>query len=1110
MAVSANEIWQQMTRIGILDVDSAKKLVAKFRAAASKSESSADESKLLAQFLILKNVVTRFQAKHLLAGRAADLRLGDYLILDRCDQPPLTRWVSARKLSSTDRELLYSCNDDLASDRWVDPAWLKVHETVEAPGLQPLQMITLVASDPWRGIVRSPLATGRSLAALAAEGQRWSPVKTAQIAEQMGQALAAMHAAQLLHGQVRPSRIWQTEQGSTILLRDGGRPAPSTGSSFEEHRWLDDDQAAANYLPPEYLGHDVDAAVACDIYALGATLFELYTGQSLRAVEKPDRLPVVVQTARDLGAAGDPLLRAIAYAIDPDPQGRFADMDSFARALSAVFQALGGEQAVALENTAVANELSGELLIDPAELSQPSQAPEPPPVSEQPRSVKAVEPQRTVEAPKPVEAQKPASSSKSTATDRPKSVAATSQTPAKPEAKAKPAASAKSDAKEEPKPARTASPKPVVPLQQDAAPTAATQLEPPAEPLAVPPVVEPVLPASEPIATTAAIASPQIATVAVAKSVTPTTAGTETEAAAPPRRVRKKSKRNQQGPIIIGSVSVAVLLLIVALILRPSQEVAQQRPRPPLPPPPVKPTSTSGNGSAMSAASGTPNSSTSTGNSTTGETPATGFQLVQDDRLLWAPPWQANAAPAPLEMVPPGSQTILSFRLSKLMSTAGTELRDWLNPDLDGMLRSLKERSSIDAVDIDRLTIALNTTSTGHPRATFTLKLKTPVALKNLTDAWKVSASRTRDGKTIFSGDTPDGDVFYTPTTEGNCDHFVYGPLELISSVAEIDGGAITMARSLQQLWDTTSQDADVVCFAIPNFLFADGREYLERFAPRALTSLRDVFIPDSSGIILTMGLEDRWYGEFRSSPSGSIAGPALVQKLNNDIQQLPSWAESFIVDANIDASWRMMAIRLPQYMRAIASQLRAGISADVPTFNFYLPRNAAPQVLVATTLALSSNNAPVVASTTAPKPVGKVMTTAELLDHPFSVSFEQEALKSAVVVILDEFKRALPEGTPPPAITILGGDLEKSGITQNQQIRNFTMKNRPLREALSELCRQANPDKTATSLADPKQSLIWVIDPEATDAKPSILMTTRPIATEKGQKLTKEFTGEP
>ncbi len=54
MSVSANEIWQQMTRIGILDVESAKRLVAKFRAAASKSESSSDESKLLAQFLILK------------------------------------------------------------------------------------------------------------------------------------------------------------------------------------------------------------------------------------------------------------------------------------------------------------------------------------------------------------------------------------------------------------------------------------------------------------------------------------------------------------------------------------------------------------------------------------------------------------------------------------------------------------------------------------------------------------------------------------------------------------------------------------------------------------------------------------------------------------------------------------------------------------------------------------------------------------------------------------------------------------------------------------------------------------------------------------------------
>ncbi len=1111
MAVSANEIWQQMTRIGILDVDTAKSLLAKFRVAASKAAAD-DESKLLAQFLLRKNVVTRFQVKHLLAGRAADLRLGDFLILDRCGQAPLARWFVARRLSSPDHELIYSCNDDLASDRWVDPAWLQAHEAVQTPGLQPLYAMTLVASDPWRGLVRSPLPNGRALSAPGSTGERFSAVKTALIGQSISHALATLHAAQLVHGQVRPSRIWQTDQGEYWLLRDGGRPAPTTGSMFEDHRWLDDDQAGTAYLPPEYLGHEVDPSAACDIYALGATLFELYTGQPLRAVERPERLPVVVQTARDLGAAGDPVLRTIAYALDPDPQARFAEMESFARALAAVYQALGGEQAVALESAQPANELSGELLSDPSELlgettSEPQQstaspaaaAITPPPAPPAPAVTVASKAARNAATDvKPPDTQLAMATPPTLATPptiaAPPPIAApvASRTRSTDTAtKATPPVAGAADRNE------TARPK----TQQDARPIKPmpASIDPPADQGNRPSSTND---AASRLAPTRV--EPKV--VPVQPSVAPESATAATNGEAPPKRVRKRSKRNQQGPIIIGSVAIAILLAIVSLFMRPGDdEVVMQRPRPPLPPPVVKPTNTGTAGS-----SGQP---TGTASSTNRNAPpavdASGFQVVNDDRLLWVPPWQAEKKTAPLEMIPPGSQTILSFRLAHLLTSAGTELRDWLNPDLDQALQAFKGRSGVEANEIERLTISLSTTSTGHPRAAFTVKLVAGVPLPQLTERWKCSASRTRDGKTIYSGDTPDGDVYYTPQTEGVCDHFVFGPLELISSVAEIDGSAITMASSLQKLWDTSSSDADFVGFSIPNFLFADGREYLERMAPRALSSLRDVFIPDASGLIINMGFKDSWYGEFRIAPSGAMAPTAVVQKFNNQFQQLPNWAEAFVVDANVDPSWRMMAIRLPQYMRALASQVRAGLSDDLPTFNFYLPRNAAPQMLVATTLALSSSDAPAVAMNKPTAAPAKAMTAAELLDHPFSVSFEQEALKAAVGVILDEFKRALPEGVTPPAITIIGGDLEKSGITQNQQIRNFTLRDRPLREALSELCRQANPDKTATSLADAKQSLIWVIDPASTDAKPSILITTRPIATEKGYSLTKEFTGQ-
>ena len=77
-----------------------------------------------------------------------------------------------------------------------------------------------------------------------------------------------------------------------------------------------------------------------------------------------------------------------------------------------------------------------------------------------------------------------------------------------------------------------------------------------------------------------------------------------------------------------------------------------------------------------------------------------------------------------------------------------------------------------------------------------------------------------------------------------------------------------------------------------------------------------------------------------------------------------------------------------------------------------------------------------------------------------------------------------------------IGGDLEKKGITQNQQIRNFDKTDQTLRSVLTDLVLGANPDKTATGPKDPKQSLVWVVHPQGKPAgECEILVTTRDAA---------------
>ncbi len=1017
MTVSANDFWQQISRIGLVDAATCRAWVDKFQAIIAKKNASLDDAAAkplsvdavtVAQFLIANRVLTKFQSQRLLAGRGSELKINEYIVQDRCDQAPLSRWYLGRHQASQIDCFLYPCTDALTSSRWVDPEWLNIHQQLHADGLQPISTITLSETDPWRGAVVSEMPPGRSLDQWAADQGPLDHATVASIGLFLSGSLTTLHAGKLVHGELRPTRVWCGEDRSIWLLRDGGRPPAHPVDPPQEHRWFDDDSQADLYAAPELAVADSVPTAASDLFSLGALLFELATTRKLVQPDSAFQIPDEIKLARDSGANGDPLLRTLAYAIDPDPAARFADAESFARALAAVITAYESIPAAPR-----VEQLSSTV----------------PPVSDSSPVSHGTSGQTVgVRAPTQVTAAEKAQSPTPATAVATKSKASSEQPISKPTPAQKPA-----PAKEQ---------------------TAAPVVTPP--------------PTAESATTTAP--SP----------------------ASPPRRVRRRTRRSQRGPIIIGGVSAVVLLGVFWFILQPSPEPDQPRSRPSLPlPRPTVATTTS-----------PPDTTTPSPASTVGN----GYELIQDDRLLWAPPWPPTSEPPPLQMIPPGSQLIATLRLNRIVGdSANTQWLDWLGQELKSAITALETRSGVTADEIERLTIAMSAGGNGNPKSTYTITTRQPFKLDAVINTWSVSASRTPEGKTIYTGDEPQADAYFFTDSPDAVRTFVLGPLDLVKLVVENEGAAIPLPRSMQQLWDATSSDADIVAITIPNFLFADGREMLRSYAPKAVDPLRSLLIPDVSGAVISMSLVDHWYFETRLTPSGSITAPALLQTIEPRIKSLPGWAESFAIDANVDASWRGMAIRLPQYMRAITDQTRTGVSATIPTVNFYLPSEAAPQVTLATILALSSpDTGP--AETVATAPEMTLLTMDQMLDAKLSVSFDQESLQFAVTVIRDEFVRTLPAGTKPPTITIVGGDLEKAGITQNQQIRNFQMRSRPLRDALTELARQANPDKSVTALTDPKQSLVWAVDPTASADSPTILITTRTAAEAKKLPLPKEF----
>ena len=114
---------------------------------------------------------------------------------------------------------------------------------------------------------------------LKAEG-RLSPAVAREVLHDIASALAAAHAAGIVHRDVRPANVLWDEEGEKALLADFGIAGLLVTSDEEATRLTKTGQMIGNpkYLSPEQL-LDEDLTELADIYALGVLGYELLTGE---------------------------------------------------------------------------------------------------------------------------------------------------------------------------------------------------------------------------------------------------------------------------------------------------------------------------------------------------------------------------------------------------------------------------------------------------------------------------------------------------------------------------------------------------------------------------------------------------------------------------------------------------------------------------------------------------------------------------------------------------------------------------------------------------------------------------------------------------------------
>jgi len=263
--LSVADLWDHLVENGLLTSADRERLKDRFDQAQG---AVLVDATTVATWLLRLRLLTPYQAKMAVRGRAARLNVADYLIEDRIDQGPLAGIYTARHRPTGHPVLLEyhfrPGSEKLASLReqaeraiaLVHPGIYRTYDWIEDPHgaafvLQRIPGVTL--SDY-----------------LASKGQLRLEM-TLLLGHDVVSALAYLHQHDRAYRRLTPASVWITKSGRARLLND-----PLVAVGTVEDGVTDSE---LSFLPPE-LWTGGDGGQCGDIWAAGALLFNMATGQA--------------------------------------------------------------------------------------------------------------------------------------------------------------------------------------------------------------------------------------------------------------------------------------------------------------------------------------------------------------------------------------------------------------------------------------------------------------------------------------------------------------------------------------------------------------------------------------------------------------------------------------------------------------------------------------------------------------------------------------------------------------------------------------------------------------------------------------------------------------
>ena len=250
-------------------------------------------------------------------GAGAPRRVGPYTLLTKIGEGGMGVVHLARRDEHSPRVALKVMRPHIVGD---DEARRRLAREVSSLGrIRSRWVAEILDADPWAEV---PYVATRYVPGLSLHDhvQQEGPITGADLlwfAGCLAEGLAAVHAAGVLHRDVKPSNVLM--EGRTPILIDFGLARVADDPRLTHTGWL---LGTPGYLAPEILYGD-DATAASDIHSWGATVAYAATGEAPfgrgPAMAIMDR---VRRGEHDLSGLTGPLREVVAAALDPEPSRR--------------------------------------------------------------------------------------------------------------------------------------------------------------------------------------------------------------------------------------------------------------------------------------------------------------------------------------------------------------------------------------------------------------------------------------------------------------------------------------------------------------------------------------------------------------------------------------------------------------------------------------------------------------------------------------------------------------------------------------------------------------------------------------------------------------------